>query len=311
MLTKELRFRLEKGSKKYPCPSCGRKTFVRYVDTNTGDYLPQHIGRCDREVKCQYHNKPDGSNFTDTDNFMSQPIKKPEPVSYIERTFLDKSVSLGMHSNFAKWLMTLFDDDTVSKLVETYNLGLSKKWDGATVFWQVDTSGNIRTGKVMLYDKTGHRVKEPYSHINWAHSLLGVNNYNLKQCFFGEHLIAKRPDAPIAIVESEKTAVIASVFIPEMIWMATGGKNGCRWSDNTVSNVIKDREVLLFPDLGCHADWKEKAKLLNCKNIVVSDLLEENATDEERRKGLDLADYLVGLEKETAIGFKPSFGEGW
>lgn len=93
--------------------------------------------------------------------------------------------------------------------------------------------------------------------------------------------------------------------------MATGGKNGCRWSDNTVSNVIKDREVLLFPDLGCHADWKEKAKLLNCKNIVVSDLLEENATDEERRKGLDLADYLVGLEKETAIGFKPSFGEGW
>ena len=284
---------------------------MRYVDTSTGDYLPQHIGRCDREVKCQYHKKPDGSNFTDTDNLMPQPIKKPEPVSHIESAFLDKSVSQGMHSNFAKWLMTLFDTDTVSKLVETYNLGLSKKWSGSTVFWQVDTSCNIRTGKVMLYDKTGHRVKEPYSHINWVHSLLDANNYNLKQCFFGEHLIAKRPEAPIAIVESEKTAVIASVFIPEVVWIATGGKNGCRWSDNTVSNVLEDREVLLFPDLGCHADWTEKAKVLNCENVIVSDLLEENATDEERRKGLDLADYLVGLEIKRAIGFKPSFGEGW
>ena len=268
---------------------------MRYVDTNTGDYLPQHIGRCDREVKCQYHNKPDSSNFTDTDIFIPQTPKKAEPSSYMERVLLDKSVTKGMQSNLTQWLLTLFDTETVSKLVETYNLGLSKKWVGSTVFWQVDTSGNIRTGKVMLYDKTGHRVKKPYSHVNWVHSLIGLDKYNLKQCFFGEHLISERPDATVAIVESEKTAVIASVFIPEMIWIATGGKNGCRWSDSTFNNVLQDRRVLLFPDLGCHADWTEKAKLLNCDNVIISDLLEENATEEERKDGLDLADYFVGL----------------
>lgn len=42
----------------------------------------------------------------------------------------------------------------------------------------------------MLYNPTtGKRIKEPYNHVTWVHSVLHKEDYNLKQCFFGEHLL--------------------------------------------------------------------------------------------------------------------------
>jgi hypothetical protein len=32
-------------------------------------------------------------------------------------------------------------------------------------------------------------------------------DFELKQCYFGEHLLEKYPEKPVAVVESEKTAV--------------------------------------------------------------------------------------------------------
>lgn len=45
------------------------------------------------------------------------------------------------------------------------------------------------------------------------------------------------------LVESEKTAVIMSYFIPDYIWLATGGKNGCFNSE--AMQVLKNRGVHL------------------------------------------------------------------
>ena len=52
------RYKLEKGSKKHHCPECSKRRFVRYIDTDTGEYLPHLYGRCDRESKCAYHLNP-------------------------------------------------------------------------------------------------------------------------------------------------------------------------------------------------------------------------------------------------------------
>jgi hypothetical protein len=52
------RYTLEKGSKKYHCPDCGKKTFVRYIDTENDKYLSGEYGRCDREGKCGYFKLP-------------------------------------------------------------------------------------------------------------------------------------------------------------------------------------------------------------------------------------------------------------
>ncbi|QJW90753.1 hypothetical protein HNV11_15865 [Spirosoma taeanense] len=55
------RYQLPKKSIKGDCPQCGpkhRKTLSRYVDTQTGEPLPDIYGCCDRESNCGYHLNP-------------------------------------------------------------------------------------------------------------------------------------------------------------------------------------------------------------------------------------------------------------
>ena len=94
----------------------------------------------------------------------------------------------------------------------------------------------------------------------------------------------------IAIVESEKTAIIATHFISDFVWLATGGMNGCFNKDAV--EVLSGREVVLVPDLGATDKWKSKLPLLQsiCKHVLVSNILEDNATDEQKANGLDIAD---------------------
>ncbi len=95
----------------------------------------------------------------------------------------------------------------------------------------------------------------------------------------------------MAIVESEKTAIIASAFMPDFIWLATGSLNNLS-ADKCA--VLKGRKVVLFPDLNAFDKWSAKAKeLAHITSFLVSDLLERNASDAERRDGLDIADYLL------------------
>lgn len=177
----------------------------------------------------------------------------------------------------------------------------SKHWTGGTVFWQVDNQGKVRTGKVMLYyPETGKRVKEPYNHISWVHSLIPHKDFNLCQCFFGEHLINKDKTRPIALVESEKTALIASYYLPQFLWIASGGKNGCF---NTKSlSVLKNRDVVLFPDLGATTVWQDKLPMMQVLGIraTLFDFLEHQACEEDKAKGLDIADYLLKIKPAEA-----------
>ena len=186
------------------------------------------------------------------------------------------------------------DEESRMRLMEKYNVGTSKKWGGSTVFWQVDVQGRVRTGKIMCYDpETGHRVKEPHSRVCWVHTELKEKDYHLKQCLFGEHLLPSNPALPVILVESEKTALIGSFFIPEMLWLASGGINGCFNSETM--EVLRGRDVTLMPDLGAMEIWRQKAEILSpiCNTVTVSDVLEKEAEDWQREKGWDIADFLL------------------
>ncbi len=302
----------KKPRKKFTCPSCGKlKAFVRYIDTLTGDYLPEEYGLCDRLDNCTYSLNPYKDGYykkikeQEKGNTEIRKIHKPvkkavqEKESVIHPEIFKHSLKEYEHNNFVTYLINKFGSITVTKLIERYYIATSKNWNGATVFWQIDINGKIRTGKVMLYNpETGKRVKEPYPHINWVHTLLKLPDYNVKQCLFGEHLLNGN-NTPVGIVESEKTAIIASCYFPDLLWLATGSKTGI---SEEKCKVLKGRNVTLYPDLNGFEKWSEKAKELSTiTRFAISDLLETKASETDKKQGLDLADYLLQFDYKTVL----------
>ena len=61
--------------------------------------------------------------------------------------------------------------------------------------------------------------------------------------------------------------------------------------------VLAHRHVIFFPDLGCYQQWKAKvediSKHIFFASYSINDVLENNATEEERAGGLDLCDYII------------------
>ncbi|MBL7766986.1 MAG: hypothetical protein JNJ58_12870 [Chitinophagaceae bacterium] len=312
MNTKRYTLEPYKGMKtRYRCPCCQQrdKTFSLYIDTVTGEHLHPNVGRCNRESKCGYHYTPkqyfkDNNISFDTPQlkaYKPPPIKPlHKPVSFIPVKVFKASLKGYESNHFVKFLINLFGVEITEQLVSRYFIATSKYWQGATVFWQIDTQGKVRTGKIMLYSpNTGKRIKMPYNHISWVHSALKQPEFELKQCLFGEHLLIDK-SKPVAIVESEKTAIIASVYLPQFIWVAVGSLTNLNAER---CSVLKGRNVILFPDLNGFDKWSSRAKALsNLARFAVSDLLERKATDAERKQGFDLADYLINFNhKDFAI----------
>lgn len=290
-------YHLEKYSglkSRFTCPACGKhKEFVRYID-HEGNYLNNSVGKCNRQVKCGYHKTPK-QYFSENPSLKIQPSKivapkdnKKKSPTYIDFKVIKQSCKQYEKNNFASFLFSRFDKKDVLQTLKKYHVGTSKHWKGTTVFPQIDSKGKVRTAKIMLYDKsTGKRVKKPYNHITWLHSVLGLKDFNLNQCLFGEHLISQADT--VCIVESEKTAIIASLVHPKYTWLATGGINGGKIEQH----LFKGKRTILFPDLG--VDWTMKAELI--QGAAISDLLEKISTQAEKEKGFDIADFL--LKQET------------
>ncbi|WP_266366635.1 DUF6371 domain-containing protein [Tellurirhabdus rosea] len=194
-------------------------------------------------------------------------------------------------NNLARFLKTIFTEQKVAELFSRYYVGTSEVWPGSVVFWQVDTTGRVRTGKVMQYNAdTGKRVKHPFNHITWVHKNEPAGA-RYKQCLFGEHLLSSHPQAPVAVVESEKTALIASVYFPQYVWLACGGL-GFLTHERCLS--LKSRSVYLFPDLKAYEKWQHQAKALQeLASFQVSNILEHVATTQQKQDSLDLADFLI------------------
>lgn len=285
---------------RHTCPLCHEKhVFKRYIDTDTGQYLADHVGRCNREIRCGYHYTPK-DYFADNRIVASAVIRKTpviplqrEPSSIPHDVYV-RSLNYYHHNNFVQYLIRLFGSAETRLLCDRYHIGTSRHWEGATVFWQVAIDGRRCTGKIMLYDEhSGKRVKEPYSHITWAHTALHLPDYELRQCLFGETLLNRYPenDKPVALVESEKTAIIASVYHPEYLWLACGGLSNL---SEERCKVLAGFRVRLFPDLGGYDKWVARAReLAHITDISVSRSLELCALPEERDQGLDIADYLL------------------
>ncbi|UZH56039.1 hypothetical protein JRG66_03985 [Salinimicrobium tongyeongense] len=244
------RYTLEKGSKKDFCPACNKKRFVHYVDTETGEYLPNQYGRCDRESKCGYHLNPYKNGYSQmikeqeqgTFNGNWKPdqyarvvtIKKPLkskpafiPVEVLKQTLEpDRYEQNVFIQNLFNNVPYPFEVSDVTKAVELYKIGTIKAGyrKGAVTFPFIDLKGNIRAVQVKQFNKSNHTTGTDFLHsiIDKHHSkrneplpnwLQAYNKNELKvSCLFGEHLLSKYPLNPVALVEAPKTAFYGTLY---------------------------------------------------------------------------------------------------
>lgn len=319
------------NSTRHTCPSCGRKhSFTLYLNGQTHEPIHRTVGRCNREIKCGYHYTPK-QYFTDNPELNNHKCKSFSSPSHLvglvptnregfrvrslsplssrrgvggEVPFHYLKNSLSPRSNFVSFLQKHFSEEQINTVFEKYLLGATKNKE--VIFWQIDIKGKVRTGKIMQYNpETGKRIKHQRGAINWVHNKLKQkkqlpDDFNLQQCFFGEHLISNNPDSLIAIVESEKTAVIATIMLPEYTWLAAGSLNGLSLEK---CRVLANRKVILYPDQGAFEKWSEKA-LEICQaydtKISVSHIIQKTVSHEINNTGIDIADLLRCSGSQTA-----------
>ena len=298
MITQQYEYQLAKRGK-WVCPECGHKTFVCYVDANN-NVLNEKVGKCDRANKCAYHYPPrqyfeDNKVLFNAKRFKSsRPTFRPQPQpTYIdsEKIFKPSVIATMSHrNNLVDYLKSVFGMELVNKMVQDYYIGTSKHFGGAaTVFYQVDRFGRVHRGKVMQYNPTdGKRVKEPFAMVTTVHKLMNLDGNLPPQCLFGEHLLCDNPDMSVAIVESEKTAIIASGVFGDCITLACGG---CGNLTSTMCEALRGRDVILFPDNGKYDEWREKGKQMRQMfgRLRIASIMEREAMNE----GDDIGDLLL------------------
>ena len=106
---------------------------------------------------------------------------------------------------------------------------------------------------------------------------------------------------PVAVVEAEKTAVILSAYYPQYVWLATGGLFEVQPEK---FRPLRGRKVILFPDADpdgkAYAYWFEAAQQVMAQPywddsppIRVSALLEQHTTADQRRRKIDLVEFIT------------------
>lgn len=210
----------------------------------------------------------------------------PLPTSYIPNHIFKQSVSYSSVNNFTQFIDSIFPNKE-----HEYWISTSKHWPGSVCFWYVDIKGKIRSGKIMQYNSyTGKRIKKPKPLVTWVHRVLNIKDFNLSVCLFGEYLLPVYPNKPVGIVESEKTAIIASMIYPDKVWLASGSLTYLNYER---CKVLQGRQVFLYPDSGAEDKWTEKANQL-------SDLIPDTEFKviplTEFEKGYDLCDYILDHE---------------
>ena len=327
------RYSFDKSSKKFVCPSCENKRFVRYIDVETKEYLPSQYGACDRIVKCGYKCNPYTDKYQGARNqsyYVPNKIQSSPtitisniPDDVLTNTLKDYDVNRFIQ-NLKHNVKYPFDEGSINEVVGKYLLGTISKgyMAGSVTFPFINIRGKVRAIQVKQFDDNNKTIRAnsiPYV-IKGLYKEVNINpptwieKYNKNKskfdCLFGEHLLSKYPNNPVALVEAPKSAVYASLYygFPKddkgLLWLAVYNLSSLQLAK---VRVLKGRDVILFPDLSstgnAYSEWSEKAKKFEIEledtTFSVSNFLEDNATEEQRLNGLDIADFLINFDSKA------------
>ena len=328
----EYRYIFDKSSKKFLCPECNKKRFVRYIDTETNKYLPDSYGICDREQNCGYYLDPykDGyakmiwqeeqGNSIDWKPKRRRQVKKAKP----EPVFIPEAVLIQTLEGYEKnvFIVNLlskvpypFEKQDIDKVISLYYLGTIQDGyrSGAISFPFIDIDKRIRTIQVKQFDDQNHTTgKADFLHSmiekqhnrsrkplpEWLEAYL--KNDIMVSCLFGEHLLTMYPDNPIALVEAPKTAIYGTLYFgfpdtpTNFLWLAVYNLSSFNFEK---CKALKGRKVAVFPDLNAFDEWSSKAteiqKRLEGSKFKTSEFLENYASEQDKEQGKDIADYLI------------------
>ena len=174
-----------------------------------------------------------------------------------------------------------FEVADIRKVIEMYRLGSVANGyrAGAITFPFMDTKGEVRAIQVKQFNESNHTTGTDFLHsiiekhcIRNGKPLPGWLDAYIKQdkritCLYGEHLLSKYPNNPVALVEAPKTAVYGTLYfgLPEtpesLIWLAVYNKSSFSFDK---LKVLQGRFVYVFPDLSndgnTFKEWETKAK---------------------------------------------------
>lgn len=301
------------------CPSCGRRDYKVYVD-NGGNPIHETVGRCNRERHCAYHLPPKewfrmhpDEQAAAAERARLMPRREPLKRIEIPRQMMVECFSADRREKNPLWQFLWNLPIDHQKLIEQwalYCVGTTKP-HGNTIWWMIDEQLVIRSGKVMQYFGNGSRkdATGKAGFTSWIHSMLAkagkidLDKYGYVQCMFGEHLLNVTDPYTVPnvnIVESEKSALIASLFgRSDEIWLAVGSITNLNLH-NLHPIIRQGRSIMVWPDHDGYEQWKKKTEELKAdySRIVCTDYVEK-AWKEGMKPTADIADIIIHRLNES------------
>ena len=252
------------------CP-CGK-------DNKDGKFAPSKGQEPDGNAKFgQCHSC--GEMFFPPQENVNESISGTLTQKFIDRDIMNQSLLKTKNSSFFKWVASMFDEQVVYRTFMSLCVGTNKT--GEAVFWMVDGNGRVCQPKCMAYGEDGHRTGNP----------LVPQEYRQDKGYypqaFGGHIAFTNEDKVIGVVESEKTAVLASIVFPEVAWISGGGASGMSYDK---VHPFRDRDILIFYD----ADQAGRDNSVRLTKLFQKDKCRVVECDpwEDRTDGYDLGDYI-------------------
>lgn len=215
------------------CHSCGKSTIppTTYIDEEGLEFIWNKT-----------QNKFESFTISSIQNIAIHPETNTAnlvvPQKFIDEAIIWNYFEVEPENNLLQYLRRTYGDEKVDDAKETYSIGSTK--DGGTVFWNINNNLIVQKAKIAYYDTNGKRTnnfKVPYK-----------NDEGYTACLFGEHLISYscNKTKTVILVESEKTAIVGYILLPQYIWIAYGGSNGLTL--NKLQPLI-GQTALVVPDI--------------------------------------------------------------
>lgn len=170
-------------------------------------------------------------------------------------------------NNLYNYLCTVFPQSSVDKAFDSYRVGTI---GNTCIFWKTKRDGRVCNDNRIMYCENGRRDKERN-----AYRVFKTGEGFTSKGYFGWHLVSLSGSRDVCVVESEKSALIASIVFPDKTWIACAGMNqlhyiGKKWK--------------LYPDYAVEAIglWKVKGSIVEW-------------WDDECQRNDDMADMVLRM----------------